>query len=156
MNITATLIGQILTFAVLVWFIKGVLWEPMIKVLEGRKQKIADGLEAAERGQHAQELAEQRAKERLLEAKKQGAEIINQAQKRASEIVDEAKVAAREEAERIKQGAQADIVQEMNRAREQLRQQVSKIAMQGAERLLEREVDEKANAKLLDELAAQI
>ena len=156
MNITATLIGQILTFAVLVWFIKGVLWEPMIKVLEDRKRKIADGLEAAERGQHSQELAEQRAKERLLEAKKQGAEIINQAQKRASEIVDEAKVAAREEAERIKQGAQADIVQEMNRAREQLRQQVSKIAVQGAERLLEREVDEKANAKLLDELAAQI
>ncbi|MCG6867740.1 MAG: F0F1 ATP synthase subunit B [Gammaproteobacteria bacterium] len=156
MNITATLIGQILTFAVLVWFIKGVLWEPMIKVLEDRKRKIADGLEAAERGQHSQELAEQRAKERLLEAKKQGAEIINQAQKRAGEIVDEAKVAAREEAERIKQGAQADIVQETNRAREQLRQQVSKIAVQGAERLLEREVDEKANAKLLDELAAQI
>jgi len=156
MNITATLIGQILTFAVLVWFIKGVLWEPMIKVLEDRKRKIADGLEAAERGQHSQELAEQRAKERLLEAKKQGAEIINQAQKRASEIVDEAKVAAREEAERIKQGAQADIVQETNRAREQLRQQVSKIAVQGTERLLEREVDEKANAKLLDELAAQI
>jgi len=156
MNITATLIGQILTFAVLVWFIKGVLWEPMTKVLEDRKRKIADGLEAAERGQHAQELAEQRAKERLLAAKTQGAEIINQAQKRASEIVDEAKVAAREEAERIKQGAQADIVQEMNRAREQLRQQVSKIAMQGAERLLDREVDEGANAKLLDELAAQI
>lgn len=156
MNITATLIGQILTFAVLVWFVKGVLWEPMIKVLEDRKQKIADGLEAAERGQHAQELAEQRAKDRLLDAKKQGAEIINQAQKRASEIIDEAKVAAREEAERIKQGAEADIAQEMNRAREQLRQQVSKIALQGTERLLEREVDEKANAKLLDELAAQI
>jgi len=156
MNITATLIGQILTFAVLVWFIKGVLWEPMIKVLEDRKRKVADGLEAAEHGQHSQELAEQRAKERLLEAKKQGAEIINLAQKRAGEIVDEAKVAAREEAERIKQGAQADITQEMNRAREQLRQQVSKIAIQGAERLLEREVDEKVNAQLLDELAAQI
>ncbi|MEA3412685.1 MAG: F0F1 ATP synthase subunit B [Pseudomonadota bacterium] len=156
MNITATLIGQILTFAVLVWFIKGVLWEPMLKVLEDRKRKIADGLEAAERGQHSKELAEQRAKERLLEAKKQGAEIINLAQKRAGEIVEEAKVAAGEEAERIKQGAQADITLEMNRAREQLRQQVSKIAIQGAERLLEREVDETANAQLLDELAAQI
>ncbi|HHH45564.1 MAG TPA: F0F1 ATP synthase subunit B [Thiotrichales bacterium] len=156
MNFTATLIGQILTFAVLVWFIKGVLWEPMLKVLEDRKRRIADGLAAAERGRHEQELAEQKAKQRLLEAKQEAAEIIALAQKRANEVIDEAKQSARDEAERIKAGARAEIEQELNRAREELRQQVGRLAVEGAEKILAREIDAEAHSKLLQQLAAEL
>ncbi len=156
MNITATLIGQMLTFAVLIWFIKAVLWEPMLNMLEDRKQRIADGLAAAERGQHEQELAEERAKDALREAKQQAAEVLVKAERRAGEIVDEAKETAREEGDRIKVAAQAEIDQEVNRARETLRKEVSKVALQGAEKILGKEIDAAAHSKVLDDLVAQI
>lgn len=156
MNITLSLLGQILAFAVLVWFIKAVLWEPMLSMMEARKKRIADGLEAAERGVHEQELAEQRARERLHEAKLEAAEILNQAQKRAGEIVDEAKTHAHDEGERILSAARAEIDQEIHRAKEQLRHQVAALALEGAERVLQREIDAQAHGKVLDELAAQI
>jgi F-type H+-transporting ATPase subunit b len=156
MNITLSLIGQILAFAVLVWFIKAVLWEPMLNMMEARKKRIADGLEAAERGLHDKELAEQRARARLHEAKLEAAEILNQAQKRGGDIVDEAKTHAHEEGERIVGAARAEIDQEINRAKEQLRRQVAALALEGAERVLEREIDAQAHGKVLEELAAQI
>lgn len=156
MNITASLIGQIAAFAILIWFIKAVLWEPMITMLEDRKRRIADGLEAAERGQHEQELAEQRAKERLHTAKHEAAEVVTQAQKRASEIIEEAKDAARQEGERIKVGARAEIDQEVSRAKEQLRKQVAQLAVLGAERILEHDVDARAHEAELEELASQL
>ena len=156
MNITATLIGQMLTFAVLIWFVKAVLWEPMLNMLEDRKQRIADGLAAAERGQHEQELAEVRAKGALREAKQQAAEVLVKAERRAGEIVDEAKETAREEGDRIKIAAQAEIDQEVNRARETLRKEVSKVALQGAEKILGKEIDAAAHSKVLDDLVAQI
>ena len=156
MNITATLLGQILTFAVLVWFIQRYLWEPLTTALADRQKKIADGLAAAERGEHEQELAQKRAAERIAEAKQQAAEIVTQAQKRASEIVDEAKDNARAEGERLLTAANAEIDQEVNRAREQLRGQVVSLAVAGAGRVLEKEVDPKAHQKLLADLVAQI
>jgi len=155
-NITATLLGQILTFAVLVWFIQRYLWEPLTTALADRQKKIADGLAAAERGEHEQELAQKRAAERIAEAKQQAAEIVTQAQKRASEIVDEAKDNARAEGERLLTAANAEIDQEVNRAREQLRGQVVSLAVAGAGRVLEKEVDPKAHQKLLADLVAQI
>jgi len=155
-NITATLIGQILTFAVLVWFIQRYLWEPLTTALADRQKKIADGLAAAERGEHEQELARKRAAEKIGEAKQQAAEIVAQAQKRASEIVEEAKDNARSEGERLLAAANAEIEQEANRAREQLRGQVVSLAVAGAERVLEKEVDPKAHQKLLADLVAQI
>lgn len=156
MNITATLIGQILTFAVFVWFIKAFLWEPILKMMEDRKKRIADGLEAAEQGHRDKELAQQRAKDRLHTARQEAAEIINQAQKRAGEIVEEAKTAARDEGERIKVLAQEEIDQEVNRAKEKLRHQVAVIAVSGAEKVLSKEIDAKAHNAALEELAAQI
>jgi len=155
-NITATLIGQMLTFAVLIWFVKAVLWEPMLNMLEDRKQRIADGLAAAERGQHEQELAEERAKGALRKAKQQAAEVLVKAERRAGEIVDEAKETAREEGDRIKIAAQAEIDQEVNRARETLRKEISKVALQGAEKILGKEIDAAAHSKVLDDLVAQI
>ena len=156
MNINLTLIGQSITFAVFVWFCYAYVWPPLVNALAERKKKIADGLAAAERGQHEQELAVKKAAERLKEAKGQAAEILAQAQKRANEIVDEAKDDARSEAERIKAGADAEIAQEVNRAREQLRQEVITLAISGAEKVLKREVDKDAHAGSLNELAEQL
>jgi F-type H+-transporting ATPase subunit b len=156
MNVTATLIGQILTFAVFVWFVKAFLWEPMLKMMEERKQRIAEGLAAGERGQRAQELAEQRAKDRIAKSKQEAAEIIGSAQKRATEIVEEAKESARQQGERIKATAQDEIAQEINRAKENLRLQVAALAIAGAEKVLEKEIDAEVHRAALDELAAQI
>ena len=91
MNFTATLLAQILTFAVLVWFVQRFLWGPLTNMLEERKKRIAEGLAAAERGQHEQELGQKRATEIMQHAKSDAAEIVNQAQKRAAEIIDQAK-----------------------------------------------------------------
>lgn len=156
MNITATLIGQIVTFLILVWFIKRFLWGPLINMLEERRQRIADGLAAGERGRHEQELAEKRAAERLHEAKQQAQEIIVQAERRATEIVEEAKNQARKEGERLLEAAQAEIEQEVNRAREGLRGQVVSLAVAGAGRVLKREIDAKAHDELLNELVGNL
>jgi len=155
-NVTATLFGQIIVFALLIWFINRFLWGPLTGVMEARKKRIADGLAAAERGKHEQELAEQRAEEVLHEAKGRASEIINQAQKRANEIVEEAKDNARAEAERLVAAAHAEIEQETNRAREQLRGQVVDLAVAGASKVLKREVDAKAHDELLKDLVAQM
>ena len=156
MNINLTLIGQSITFALFVWFCYAFVWPPLVNALEERKKKISEGLAAAERGQHAHELAEKKAAERLKEAKGQASEILAQAQKRASEIVDEAKDDAHVEADRIKAGADAEIEQEINRAREHLRKDVVVLAMAGAEKILKREIDAKAHSAALDDLAAQL
>ncbi len=156
MNINLTLIGQSITFALFVWFCYAFIWPPLVNALEKRKKQIADGLAAAERGQHEQELAEKKAAEQLKEAKGQAADIIAQAQKRATEIVDEAKDDARTEAERIKAGANAEIEQEVNRAREHLRKEVVTLAIAGAEKVLKREVDADAHASTLNDMAAQL
>ena len=156
MNINLTLIGQLLAFVVFVWFTKTYVWTPIIAALETRKGKIADGLAAAERGQHEQELAKQRAAEALREAKTQAAEIVNQAHKRANEIVDEAKSDARVEGERILTAARADIDQELNRAREALRGKVAELAVTGAEKILRRELNAEAHSDILDGVANQI
>lgn len=156
MNVTATLFGQMLTFAVLVWFVKGVLWDPMLRMLEDRKKRIADGLAAAERGLHERELAEQQVKERLDEAKKQAAEIITRAEKRATEIVEESKAQAREEGQRLVSAAQAEIEQERNRTREELRKQMSGLVMSGVERVLQKEVDATRHNEMLEKLAEEL
>ena len=156
MNITATLIGQMMTFAVLVWFIMKYLWDPMTQMLEDRKVRIADGLAAAERGKHEQELAQNRALEVIKEGKQHAADIIAQAQKRANEIVEESKDQAKEEGVRIVHAANAEIEQEIHRAREQLRKSVASIALTGAEKVLAREIDESSHDALLTELAGKI
>ena len=156
MNINATLIGQSIAFFLFVWFVMKFVWPPLIAALDERKKTIADGLAAAERGQHEQELAEKKAAEYLKDAKEQASEVLSQAQKRASEIVEEAKDGAKEEAERILVAAHASIDQEVNRAKENLRQQVAGITVAGAEKVLKREIDEKAHADIVDDLIAQI
>lgn len=156
MNITVTLFAQIIAFALLIWFVNKVMWGPLSGLMEARQKRIADGLAAAEKGKHEQELAEKRAKEVLHEAKQQAAEIIAQSQKRASEIVEEAKGSARTEGERILTAAHAEIDREVNQAREVLRKQLASLAVAGAEKVLKREIDAKAHETLLNDLATQI
>ena len=156
MNINATLIGQAIAFFLFVVFCMKYVWPPILQALEERKKKIADGLAAAEHGKHEQALAEERAKELLREAKEQAGEIITRADKRASEIVDEAKDDARAEGDRLIVAAQAEIDQEVNRVKEDLRGQVVAIALAGAGKVLEREVDETTHAELLNKLATEI
>ena len=156
MNFNATLIGQSITFLVFVWFCMKFVWPPIMAALTERKGKIAEGLAAADRGKHEQELAQQKAAELLHEAKQQAAEVISRADRRAAEIIEEAKVGAIEEGERLKAAARADIDQEVNRAREALRGQVVEIATAGAGRILKRELDATANDDLIKDLVARI
>jgi len=156
MNINLTLIGQSITFAVFVWFCMKFVWPPIMAALDERKKKIADGLAAAERGEHEQELAEKRAAEVLHEAKQQAQDIIGQSQKRGSEIVEDAKTTARGEGERLLTAARAEIEQEVNRAREELRGQVASLAIAGATKVLKREIDAAANEDLLKDLVSQL
>ncbi len=156
MNFNATLIGQTITFIVFVWFCMKYIWPPLMAALEERNARISEGLAAAQRGQQDLEDAQAKVHDSLNDAKQQAQEIINQAQKRANEIVDEAKDSARDEADKIKVAASADIDQQVTAAREQLRKEVSVIALAGAEQILKREVDAKAHAEVLDELVAQI
>jgi len=155
-NITATLFGQMLTFAVLVWFVKAVLWEPMLKMLDERKKRIADGLAAAEHGHRAQQQGDERAKEIIEEAKSQAAEIIGNAQSRAGEVVEEAKDDARKEGERLLVSARAQVDQQINQAKEALRKEVVVLALEGAEKVLMHEVNAAEHNKALEKLAAQL
>jgi F-type H+-transporting ATPase subunit b len=156
MNINLTLIGQLVTFVVFVWFTMKYVWTPIMGALEARRKEIADGLAAAERGQHEQELAQERAKEALHEAKQQAAEIINQAHKRANEIVDEAKHDAKAEGDRILTAAQAEIEQELNRSREVLREKVAILVVSGAEKILQKEINADAHKDVVENVAGQI
>ncbi len=156
MNINATLIGQAIAFFLFVVFCMKYVWPPILHALEERKKKIADGLAAGEHGQREQALAEERAKELLREAKEQAGEIITRADKRAAEIVEEAKDDAKAEGRRLLTAARAEIDQEINRVKEDLRGQVVSIALAGAGKVLEREVDEATHAELLNKLAAEI
>ncbi len=156
MNINLTLIGQSITFVFFVIFVMKFVWPPLVAALEERKAKIADGLAAAEKGKHDGELAKQKVIDTLKEAKEKAQDIINQAEKRASEIVEESKDNARVEGERILAAANAEIEQEVNRAREHLRGQVVTLAVAGAGKVLKREIDEKANEDLLQDLVAQL
>ena len=156
MNMNLTLLGQAISFAIFVWFCMKFVWPPILKVLEDREARIADGLEAAERGKHELELAERRSAEMTAEGRDKAQEFVTQSQKRADEIIEAAKVAAQEEAERIKTSASAEIEQRRNQARDELRGQVAELALKGAERILMREVDEKAHREVLDKLAEEL
>ena len=156
MNINLTLFGQMIAFAAFVVFCMKYVWPPILAAMAERAEKIADGLAAADRASHDLELAQEKAVERLKEAKHEAAGIVDSANKRATQIVEEAKEAARSEGDRLKEAAQADIDQEVNRAREQLRGQVSALALAGAEKVLAAEIDMQRHGELVDKLATEL
>jgi len=156
MNINFTLVSQAIAFSVFIWFTVKFVWPPLLRAIEDRQKMIADGLAAGERGKKELEFASQRSSDMLKDAKQRANEIIMQAEKRASDIVDEAKLAAKEESKKIIAGAKAEIEHEIFSAREILRQQVSDLAVQGASKILRREIDPKAHADLLVSLEAEL
>lgn len=156
MNINLTLVVQMLVFAVFVWFTMKFVWPPLVKALDERQEKIADGLAAAERGRRELELAQHRAKDEMKHAKVQSAEIVDKANRRAGQIIDEAKEDARAEVQQMAKIAQEHIAQEVNRAKDGLRKQVAALAVTGAEKILMREIDATANRALLDQLIEEI
>ncbi|RMD69200.1 MAG: F0F1 ATP synthase subunit B [Gammaproteobacteria bacterium] len=156
MNINISLIGQIITFIILVWFVSRYLWGPLTQMMADRSRRIADGLAAAERGRHELERAEQRAKELLQKTKSEAAEIIALAQKRATDLVEEAKEQAKIEGEKMIEAARIEIEKETQRAKEALRHEVVNLALLAAEKILEREIDAKAHEQLLNKVVAEL
>lgn len=156
MNVTATLFGQLITFAVLVWFIAKFLWGPLTGLLAARAKRIADGLAAADQGRKELAAAEQQREQVMHETRGRAAEIMLQAERRASEILEEAKGDARTEAERILAQARDDIGREFNRAKNELGAAVARLAVEGAGRIIEREVDPKVHEALLRRLIEQL
>jgi F-type H+-transporting ATPase subunit b len=156
MNVNMTFFGQMLSFVILVWFTMKFIWPPLNAALEERQKKIAEGLAAADRSQKDLANAQEKANEALKEARIKANEIIDQAHARANQIVEAAKNEAVAEANRQKDLALAEIEASTTRAREELRTQVSALAVSGAEKLLKREIDANAHKALLDELAAQL
>ncbi len=149
MNLNATLFAQLVVFFILAWFTMQFVWPPIVKALDDRAKKIADGLAAAERGKHDLELATKRSVEAMKEGKEKAADLLAQTEKRAAQIIDEAKVSAKVEADRIVAGAKAEIDQEAMRAKEKLREEVASLAVIGAEKILRREINAQAHADIL-------
>jgi F-type H+-transporting ATPase subunit b len=156
MNPNITLLGQMLSFAILIWFTVKFIWPPLMAAIEERQQKIAEGLAAADNAQKNLAQAQDKVNEALKDARVKANEIIDQAHARANQIVDAAKNDAIAEGNRQKVLAQSEIDASANRAKEDLRKQVSALAVSGAEKLLRREIDANAHKALLDELAAEI
>ena len=151
-----TLLGQMISFAILIWFTVKFIWPPLMAAIEERQQKIAEGLAAADNAQKNLAQSQDKANEALKEARVKANEIIEQAHQRANQIIDAAKNDAIAEANRQKALAEAEIAAAANRAKEDLRKQVSALAVSGAEKLLKREIDANAHKALIDDLAAQL
>jgi F-type H+-transporting ATPase subunit b len=156
MNINFTLFAQAISFAIFIGFTAIFVWPPLMRAVEARQKKIADGLAAADRGQHELVQAQGRAQEVLNGAKQQSQDLIANAQKRADDMVEQAKVAARAEGERQLAAARATIEQEIQQAREALRGQVAALALTGAEQVLLREVDASRHREVLDRLSERL
>jgi F-type H+-transporting ATPase subunit b len=155
-NINLTLVVQMVVFATIIWITMKWIWPPLLNMMDERARKIAQGLAAAEEGQ--KELSEARGKADVIirEARERANHIIEQAQRSALEVVEEAKGTASTESARIVAAAQQQIELDTTRAKEGLRKEVAGIAVSAASKLLGREIDARAHADLLDQLAAQI
>lgn len=156
MNINATLFAQFAVFFILALFTMKFVWPPLMKALDERADRIANGLAAADRGKADLAAAEKRVQAELAGARDEGQKRIVDAEKRAQMIIDDAKKSAAEEAARIVAGARADAEQQVTRVREELRGQVAALAVKGAEQILKREVNADVHAALLTQLSAEL
>ena len=156
MNINATLIGQLIAFAVFVWFCMKYVWPSVVTVMSQREQRIEAGLVAAEQAAEQLQQAGATKKEIIEETKKEVVAIINQANKRRDSIIDEAHNKAIKERELILQGAEAEMHRRQQKVREQLRSNVAELAVIAAEKILEKEIDKDKHRQLLQEVAAKL
>lgn len=156
MNITITLLGQLITFALFVWFTMKFVWPPIMKALHDRQKTIADGLADAERGRQELEMARKQAREIVQEAKGQASILIEKANERAHRIHEEAQLEARNVAERMKRLAEQEIERSALEMRKNLEQEVVLIAMKGAEKLIRRNLDTPANQELIHDVVKEL
>jgi len=156
MNLNATLLVQAISFEFLIWFCVKFIWPPLTNAIDERNRKIADGLAEAEKGRAALAEGEKQKAVMLKEARDAAGEIKLANEKQAQAQIDEAKAQARIEADRLIAAAHAQIAQEQQKAREQLREHVAALAVAGAEKILKREIDAKAHAEMLAQLKAQL
>ena len=156
MNINATLILQSLAMLIFVWFCMQVVWPPILKALDQRRERIAEGLVASDKAEKELEAAKATVDEQIREARNKAGEIVDQAQRRHTQIVDQAKEDAVGERKRQVAAAEAEITQSANQAREELRAAVANLAVLGASQILDREIDADTHRELLDKLIAEI
>jgi F-type H+-transporting ATPase subunit b len=156
MDITFSLIAESNVYAIFIWFSYKFIWPPLMVMIEQRQKTIADGLAAAERGMKSLEAASTKSDEALKAARVQAQEILAGASKQAAQLVEAAKTQAQSEADRIKATAHGEVERETAKAREQLRLKVGELAVAGASRILKREIDAKAHADVLSDLAARV
>ena len=156
MDLNWTFIGQTITFFVFVWFCRAYIWPPIVTAMRERQQTIADGLAAAEKADRDLEQAKEQVEVELQKAREEAQSIVEQARQTAAKMVEDARGEARSEGERLRDAARAEIDQEINRAKESLRSQVSALALAGAEKVLESSVDSQAHNAMLDRLAQEL
>ena len=156
MEINATLFGQAITFAILIWFTMKFVWPPLDKMMEERALRIANGLAAAEKGKQQLLDAEARVTEELRKVQSRASVVIANAEKRANQLVEEAKERARHESDKILTDAKSQIEQEFIRMKEDLRLQVSDLVVRGAEQILRVEIDQSRHSLLLAQLKTEL
>ena len=156
MSINATLIAQMIVFLILVGFTMKFVWPPIVKALDERAQKIADGLSAADKAKADLSAANRRVEEQLAAARNETAQRLADAERLAQAMVEEAKTRAGEEGAKIVAAAKAEAAQESVKAREALREQVAALAVKGAEQILRKEVNAGVHADLLSRLATEL
>ncbi len=156
MNLTLTIVAQAIAFALFIWFTVTFVWPPLLRAIENRQKQIADGLAEAERGRSSLADAQKQTEVLLKEARDRAHELMAQAEKSANQRIEDSKAQAKTEGDRIIVAAHAQIEQEVQAAKQQLREQVAALAVAGAERILKREVDAKAHGEMLDRLKAQL
>lgn len=156
MDINITLLGQMITFAVFVWFTMRYVWPPIVKAMKARQQRITEGLEAAEQGKKELELAQHKSTEIIREAKAEASQIVEQANNRSAQILEEAKEEARQESQKILNHAQQEVEQLTQTAKDELRQELSSLVVNGAEKVVKKEIDAQAHKTMLDELMTEL
>jgi F-type H+-transporting ATPase subunit b len=154
MDINATLLGQILTFILLVWFTMKFVWPPITNAMSEREKRIAEGLVKAEQSIIALQSAKEQASQALALARKEAAEILDRSHQKAGDLLEAAKQEAKQEGERLMTQAKNDIAREIVKAQELLKQQVAQLAIVGAEKILQNEIDQQKHAEMLEEFVA--
>ncbi len=156
MNINLTLFGEMITFAIFVWVTMKYVWPPIVKAMKERQEKIAKGLEDAERGELKLKLAEQRTANMLREVKRDSAKLLEKSNARATQIIDEAKRRGMQEGHRMIEIAQLEINQQTQTAKENLRVEFSDLVISATEKLLEKNIDKQAHERMLEEIISEI
>jgi F-type H+-transporting ATPase subunit b len=156
MNITATLFGQMITFVIFVWFIKAYLWEPLTQAMEDRTNKISEGLASAELGEKKIEEANIAYNKIVDDAKQKASDVIAMAQQQSGLMIDDAKITSKKEADKIISLSNQQLAQDVNIAKEQLKNDISRIAIECAEKIIKAEIDEEKHKAIFDDALKEL